>query len=131
MDLTTIFNRPPLILIADDDWLNRDLLKTYLTSSGCEVMVAIDGQMALEMALRQPPDLALVDVQMPRMDGVELCKTLKSTPETRFVPVVVVTAFDTDEEKIKAIDAGADDFISKPYDNCNPMTEWEHALKCS
>ena len=71
MDLTTIFNRAPLILVADDDWLNRDLLKTYLTSSGCEVMIAIEGQMALEQALRQPPDLALVDVQMPRLDGVE------------------------------------------------------------
>ena len=129
MDLTTIFNRPPLILIADDDWLNRDLLKTYLTSSGCEVMVAIDGQMALEQALRQPPDLALVDVQMPRLDGVELCRTLKSTPETRFVPVVVVTAFDTDEEKIKAIDAGADDFISKPYNSIILLTRVRSLLQ--
>jgi adenylate cyclase len=129
MDLTTIFNRPPLILIADDDWLNRDLLKTYLTSSGCEVMVAIDGQMALEQALRQPPDLALVDVQMPRMDGVELCKRLKSKPETRFVPVVVVTAFDTDEEKIKAIDAGADDFISKPYNSIILLTRVRSLLQ--
>lgn len=129
MDLTTVFNRPPLILIADDDWLNRDLLKTYLTSSGCEVMVAIDGQMALEMAMRQTPDLALVDVQMPRLDGVELCKTMKSTPETRFVPVVVVTAFDTDEEKIRAIDAGADDFISKPYNSIILLTRVRSLLQ--
>jgi adenylate cyclase len=129
MDLTTIFNRAPLILIADDDWLNRDLLKTYLTSSGCEVMIAIDGQMALEQAMRQPPDLALVDVQMPRMDGVELCRTLKSTPETRFVPVVIVTAFDTDEEKIKAIDAGADDFISKPYNSIILLTRVRSLLQ--
>jgi len=129
MDLKTIFKRSPRILVADDDWLNRDLLKTYLTSSGCEVVVASDGQAALELVTEEPPDLALVDVQMPRMDGVELCRIMKSMPETRFIPIIIVTAFDTDEEKIKAIDAGADDFITKPYSSLILLTRVRSLLR--
>lgn len=129
MDLKTIFKRSPRILVADDDWLNRDLLKTYLTSSGCEVVVASDGQAALDLVTEEPPDLALVDVQMPRMDGVELCRIMKSMPETRFIPIIIVTAFDTDEEKIKAIDAGADDFISKPYSSLILLTRVRSLLR--
>jgi len=94
MDLNDIFNRPPRVLVADDDWLNRDLLKAYLTSSGCDVVTAVDGKAALALALDEPPDLALVDVQMPHMDGLALCQALKDTPSTRFVPVVIVTALD-------------------------------------
>jgi adenylate cyclase len=129
MDLTDIFNRQPRILIADDDWLNRDLLRTYLASSGCEVTIAPDGQTALDLALANPPDLALLDVQMPVLDGIKLCQTLKSTPNTRFIPVIIVTAFDTDEEKIKAIDAGADDFISKPYNSIILLTRVRSLLR--
>ncbi len=115
MDLTTILGRPPRVLIADDDWLMRDLLKTHLTSSGCDVEALPDGQAALERALESPPDLVLADVQMPRLDGISLCKELKRVSETRFIPVIVVTAFDSEEDRIKAINAGADDFIGKPY----------------
>jgi adenylate cyclase len=129
MDLADEIGRPPRILIADDDWLNRDLLKTYLASSGCEVMIAPDGQTALEMALSAPPDLALLDIQMPHLDGVALCRTLKTTPETRFVPVIIVTAYDSDEEKIRAIDAGADDFITKPYNSLILLTRVRSLLK--
>jgi len=129
MDLSDVLSRPPRILIADDDWLNRDLLRTYLATSGCDVTIAPDGQAALDMALSDPPDLALLDIQMPRLDGVELCRTLKSTPETRFVPVIIVTAYDTDEEKIKAIDAGADDFITKPYNSIILLTRVRSLLR--
>jgi class 3 adenylate cyclase len=122
MDLSDIFNRPPRILVADDDWLNRDLLKAYLTSSGCEVQTAADGEAALELALESPPDLALLDVQMPRMDGLTLCAAMKNTPETRFVPVVIVTALDSEEEKVKAIEVGADDFVTKPYNSLILLT---------
>jgi class 3 adenylate cyclase len=122
MDLSNIFNRPPRILVADDDWLNRDLLKAYLTSSGCEVQTAADGEAALELALESPPDLALLDVQMPRMDGLTLCAALKNAPQTRFVPVVIVTALDSEEEKVKAIEVGADDFVTKPYNSLILLT---------
>ncbi len=129
MDLTDVFNRPPLIMIADDDWLNRDLLKAYLASSGCDVMTAPDGQAALELALEQPPDLALVDVQMPRMDGLALCRALKSTPATQFMPVVIVTALDSEEDEVKAIDAGADDFVTKPYSSTVLLTRVRSLLR--
>ncbi|MES0385745.1 MAG: response regulator, partial [Hyphomicrobium sp.] len=94
-----------------------------------EVTIAPDGQTALELALANPPDLALLDIQMPRLDGVALCRTLKSTPDTRFMPVIIVTAFDSDEEKIKAIDAGADDFITKPYNSIILLTRVRSLLK--
>ncbi|OGO08408.1 MAG: hypothetical protein A2Z66_06635 [Chloroflexi bacterium RBG_13_66_10] len=122
MDLITIFGRPPRILVADDDWLNRDLLQAYLTTSGCLVWTASDGQAALQMAQENPPDVALIDVQMPRMDGLTLCRALKAAPETQFVPVVIVTALDSEDEKLKAIDAGADEFVTKPYNSVVLLT---------
>jgi len=115
VDLSGFFTRPPRILVADDDWLNRDLLQAYLSTSGCEVVTAADGETALKLALSVPPDLALVDIQMPRMDGLELCRRLKANPTTRFVPVVMVTALDSEDEKINSFEAGADDFVTKPY----------------
>ena len=131
MDLTTVFNRPPRILVVDDDWLNRDLLRAYLTTSGSEVLTAADGQAALELALGRggPLDLALVDVQMPRMDGLALCRELKASEETRFVPVIIVTALDSEEEKLKAIDAGADDFVTKPYNSIVLLTRVRSLLR--
>jgi adenylate cyclase len=129
MDLTTIFNRPPRVLVVDDDWLNRDLLQAYLSGSGCEVVTASDGLAALESARLKAPDLALVDVQMPRMDGLTLCRAIKSAPETRFVPVVIVTALDSEDEKLKAIDAGADDFVTKPYNSIILLTRVRSLLR--
>lgn len=129
VDLGKIFDRPPRILIVDDDWLNRDLLKAYLTASGCEVVTASNGEQALEMALSEPPDLTLADIQMPRMDGLTLCSELKAAPETRFVPVVIVTALDSEEEKLKAIEVGADDFVSKPYNAVVLLTRVRSLLR--
>ena len=115
LDLSSVFNRKPRILVADDDWLNRDLLQAYLTASDCEVLTASNGEEALTQALSYSPDLALIDVQMPKMDGLELCRRLKATAATRFVPVVIITALDSEDEKLNAFEAGADDFITKPY----------------
>jgi adenylate cyclase len=129
MDLNDIFNRPPRVLVADDDWLNRDLLKAYLTSSGCDVVTAVDGKSALALALDEPLDLALVDVQMPHMDGLALCQALKDTPATRFVPVVIVTALDSEEEKLKALEVGADDFVTKPYSSIVLLTRVRSLLR--
>lgn len=129
VDLGRILDRPPNILIVDDDWLNRDLLKAYLSGSGCDVVTAADGQEALDHALDEPPDLALVDIQMPRIDGLTLCRELKSNPRTRFVPIVIVTALDSEEEKLKAIEAGADDFVSKPYNAVVLLTRVRSLLR--
>jgi adenylate cyclase len=129
MDLTSIFNRPPRILVADDDWLNRDLLEAYLTTSGAEVVTAPDGQAALELTRSGPLDLALVDVQMPRLDGLALCRAMKTSPQTRFVPVIIVTALDSEEEKLKSLDVGADDFITKPYNSIVLLTRVRSLLR--
>jgi class 3 adenylate cyclase len=131
MDLTSVFNRAPRILVVDDDWLNRDLLRAYLTSSGSEVATAADGQAALDLALGRggPLDLALVDIQMPRMDGLELCRQLKAAPQTRFVPVIIVTALDSEDEKLKAIESGADDFVTKPYNSTVLLTRVRSLLR--
>lgn len=129
MDLTGILGRPPRILVADDDWLNRDLLQTYLTASGCEVLTASDGRAALDHALNNRLDLALLDVQMPRLDGLTLCQILKGAPETRFVPVVIVTAMDREDERLRAIEAGADDFVLKPYSSIVLLTRVRSLLQ--
>jgi len=129
MDLTSVFGRPPRVVVADDDWLNRDLLQAYLTQSGCLVTTAADGLAALELARAHPPDLALVDIQMPRMDGLTFCQRLKADPQTRFVPVVIVTALDTEDEKLRAIAVGADDFVTKPYNSIVLLTRVRSLLR--
>jgi class 3 adenylate cyclase len=129
MDLTTILGRPPRILVADDDWLNRGLLETYLTASGCEVFTASDGRAALEHVLKTRLDLALLDIQMPRLDGLTLCQILKGAPETRFVPVVIVTALEREDERLRAIEAGADDFVLKPYSSIVLLTRVRSLLQ--
>jgi class 3 adenylate cyclase/ActR/RegA family two-component response regulator len=105
----------PKIAVADDDWLNRDLLETYLTQAGCQVSVFPDGETAWAGIQEDPPDIALLDVRMPNMDGITLCGLIKQNPQLGFIPVILVTAFDEEEEKLRAIQAGADDFIGKPY----------------
>jgi class 3 adenylate cyclase len=129
VELTGILGRAPRILVADDDWLNRDLLEAYLVGSGCEVVTAADGMAALEQARAAPLDLALLDVQMPRLDGLGVCRALKSSPQTRFVPVVVVTALDSEDEKLKALEAGADDFVTKPYNSIVLLTRVRSLLR--
>lgn len=123
------FPRKPLVLVVDDSPLNRDVMAAHFLAAGAEVRMASDGMKALEMATRDPPDLILLDVQMPRMDGFETCKHLKAHPATQFVPVVIVTALDTDEDKIKAIESGADDFLTKPYSSLMLMTRARALLK--
>jgi class 3 adenylate cyclase len=123
------FPRKPKILVADDDWLNRDVLETYLRHMDAEVISALDGLQALELATGDPPDLIIMDLQMPRMDGAEACRHIKAHPATQFVPVVMVTALEGDEEKRRAIEAGVDDFITKPYSSILLMTRVRALLK--
>jgi adenylate cyclase len=103
------------ILVVDDDFRNTELLDTYLTSIGYEVVTASSGEKALEIVAAQPPDLILLDVMMPGLNGLEVCARLKGCEETRLIPIVMVTALRKTEDKIKAIEVGADDFLSKPF----------------
>jgi len=129
MDLRGELTHPPIILIADDDWLTRDLLSTHLVHSGCEVLACADGSQAWETARSHLPDLAILDIRMPGMDGLTLCRRLKSDPLTRFVPVIIITALDPDKEELRAIEAGADEFISKPYNSLMLLTRVRSLLR--
>ncbi|MBI2976430.1 MAG: response regulator [Chloroflexi bacterium] len=117
------------ILVVDDDWLNRDLLEAYLRDAGYECITASDGAAALQIAQAAPPDLVLCDVQMPRMSGYEVCHRLKTNPATQFVPVVMVTALDSDDEKLRAVEAGADDFVTKPFNSILLLTRVRSLLR--
>lgn len=117
------------VLVVDDDWLNRDLLEAYLKEAGYQCVTAGDGTEALQIAKADPPDLVLCDVQMPRMSGYDVCRQLKSDPATRFVPIVMVTALDSDDEKLHAVEAGADDFVTKPFNSILLLTRVRSLLR--
>ncbi|MBC8506058.1 MAG: response regulator, partial [Chloroflexi bacterium] len=129
MDLTQEFSRPPEILIADDDRFIRDLLETYLTDAGCNVRAFANGAQAWEAIQENLPDLVLLDIRMPQMDGLTVCGMLKKNPETQFIPVVIVTALDAEDEELNAIEAGADDFITKPFNSVILLTRVRSLLR--
>ena len=105
------------ILVVDDVEPNVRLLEAKLTLEYYEVLTAMDGATALEIAAAERPDIILLDVMMPGMDGFETCRRLKADPVTRHIPVVLVTALDGREDKIKGLGVGADDFVTKPIDD--------------
>ena len=105
------------ILVVDDVEPNVRLLEAKLTLEYYEVLTAMDGASALEIAAAERPDIILLDVMMPGMDGFETCRRLKADPVTRHIPVVLVTALDGREDKIKGLGVGADDFVTKPIDD--------------
>ncbi len=104
------------ILVVDDSELNRMMMESFIDPLGHEVIQAADGREALERVKTVHPDLILLDVMMPEMDGFEVCRRLKSNPETRVIPVIIITALDKTEDNVKGIEAGADDFLTRPFD---------------
>ncbi|CAN2039736.1 histidine kinase [Candidatus Magnetomoraceae bacterium gMMP-15] len=106
----------PRILIVDDDPNSRDLIKILLSKEGYDIDLACDGNEGLDKAVKNPPDLILLDVVMPEMDGFELCKHLRSDSLLTEVPIIMITSLDDRDSRLKGIKAGADDFISKLFD---------------
>src|SRR5580700_3208526 len=104
------------ILIVDDESAARTALETLLRREGFEVRDASDGPSALAQCAKFSPDLILLDILMPGMNGFEVCRRIKATPETRLTPVVLITGLTATEDRIEGINAGADDFLSKPID---------------
>lgn len=105
---------PPRILIADDDPLGAELLDAYLSERDCELRIASDGEQALQLVASWHPDLILLDVMMPRISGFEVCKRLRADPATRDIAIIMITALDQPSDMDRAVEAGTDDFISKP-----------------
>jgi putative two-component system response regulator len=107
---------PEKILIVDDETGARAALEFLLRREGFEVRDAADGPAAIQECASFRPDLILLDIMMPGMDGFEVCRRIKATPETRLTPVVLITGLTGTEDRIMGINAGADDFLSKPID---------------
>jgi DNA-binding response OmpR family regulator len=122
-------DRAARVLIVDDDWMNREVLEAHLTGVGYEVMVVHSGEKALELAAQTPPDLVLLDVRMQGMSGYDVCRELKARMATRLAVVMLVTALESDEDRERAIEAGADDFISKPFSSLALLTRVRNLLR--
>ncbi|HJR64004.1 MAG TPA: diguanylate cyclase [Gemmatimonadaceae bacterium] len=105
---------PPRILIVDDQEDNVEVLRARLESSGYRTLCATDGERALELVATSPPDLILLDVMMPQMDGYEVARRIKSDKNLPFIPIIMQTALDSVESKVEGLGAGADDYITKP-----------------
>lgn len=103
------------ILIVDDQQANIGLMEAVLAPQGYEIISAPDGERALELVAAQPPDLVLLDVMMAGMDGYAVCARLKEDERTRLIPVILVTSLSDLEDRIRGIEVGADDFLSKPF----------------
>ena len=105
----------PLILVAEDDDINRELIKDILEDYGYRVNEAVNGKDAIKKALEEVPDLILMDVEMPVLNGLQAIKKLMDTPATNRVPIIVLTGLNETEDRIKAFDCGAMDFVAKPF----------------
>jgi putative two-component system response regulator len=115
------------ILVADDNEANRELLSDLLSPEGYQVVCAADGQQALDRVASDSVDLALLDVVMPHRTGFEVCQAIKSKPETRLIPVVLLTSLNSDADRIHGIMCGADDFLSRPV-NKHELLARVHSL---
>lgn len=104
------------ILVVDDARENRTLLERLFTTQGYIVETAENGEVALDCIATSAPDIILLDVQMPGLDGFEVCRRIKNDPATRLIPVVLITGLSDRRSRIEGIDAGADDFVNKPFD---------------
>jgi putative two-component system response regulator len=116
-----------IILVADDNDANRELLSALLSVEGYQVICAVDGQQALKHLESDSIDLALLDVVMPRPSGFEVCQTMKSNPETRLIPIILLTSLNSDHDRMRGIMCGADDFINTPV-NKHELLARVHSL---
>jgi CheY-like chemotaxis protein len=106
----------PKILLVEDNEMNRDMLSRRLTRQGYEVVIAVDGGEAVSMATSEKPDVILMDMSLPVMDGWEATRRVKAEPATRAIPVIALTANALVEDREKALAAGCDDFDTKPVE---------------
>ncbi len=121
--------KKPRILIVDDNTTNVELLAAQLKPYNYDLDKAYDGEEALKKIEFHAPDLILLDLMMPKLSGYEVCKKIKNDPKTQLIPVIVVTALKELDDKIKAIEMGADDFLMKPFNKLELITRVKSLLK--
>ena len=119
----------PKILVADDIKQNVKLLKVILTASEYDVIEAYDGEETLEKVQTENPELILLDIMMPKLSGFEVCKKLRANDRTKNIPVIMITALHEMDDRIKGIEAGADDFISKPFNKVELLARIKSLLR--
>ena len=108
---------PPLILIVEDNPESLDILRARLTAHNYEVITALDGEAGLTMAREKQPDLILLDIMMPKMDGIEVCRRIKGDPSLPFMPIIMVTAKADSKDVVAGLEAGGDEYLTKPVDH--------------
>jgi adenylate cyclase len=122
-------NRPPRILAVDDNKQNLEILRKTLTTEAYEIITANDGPSALSLIESAPPDLVLLDVMMPGMSGYAVCERIRANQTTRLLPVVMLTALSDVADRIRGIETGADDFLSKPFNREELLTRVKSLLR--
>jgi CheY-like chemotaxis protein len=124
-----VFSRAmPKILLVEDNEMNRDMLSRRLARKGYQVVLALDGQSGLEMTQTEVPDLVLMDMSLPVLDGWEATRRLKADPATRHIPVIALTAHAMSSDREKALEAGCDDYDTKPVELPRLLTKIEALL---
>lgn len=120
---------PPRILIVDDQPVNVDILQTRLAVHGYEILTAYDGEEALDKARIELPDLILLDIMMPKIDGIEVCRRLKADETLPFMPIIMVTAKADTKDVVVGLDAGADEYLTKPVDQTSLVARVKSMLR--
>jgi DNA-binding response OmpR family regulator len=117
------------ILIVEDNQENMDLLVYFLRPQGYQLVTAKDGLSALEIVEKEQPDIILLDIMLPKLDGYEVCERLKGRHDTKFIPIIMLTALKELQDKVKALEVGADDFLSKPFENVELLARVRSLLR--
>ena len=120
---------PEKILIVDDNPVNRRLLLGILAKEGYELLEAVDGEEAVQVAVRELPDLILLDIMMPKKDGYEVCRELKSDSRFAAIPIIFLSAMAETKDKIKGLEMGGADYVTKPFDRGEVMARCRAQLK--
>ena len=120
---------PPRILVVDDNAANVDILKMRLQANGYEVVTAFDGEDALGAVYEHQPDLILLDIMMPKIDGIEVCRRLRADNTLPFIPIVLVTAKSDPKDVVAALEAGGDEYLTKPVEHSALMARVKSMLR--